>query len=510
MSMKQSSGGNNTASPELVRVLVVSRDPAGLSVLRAIGEANSWGIEIAGSGCEALERVQSGALPDIVLLDQTHGDAGGVYALRWLRRIRPDLSVVLLVPAENAQQRAEAMRLGAHDYLVQPLEAQKLEEVLLRNFPSATEAIDTEITSEQVEPVGEDMFFVAASPVMRKLRAQAELLAQIDVPVLIVGENGSGKEATARLIHKLSVRSGFQFRKVNCAALPGDLLERELFGYEPGAFPGAVNRRAGKFELTENGTILLDDIAETPLNLQAKLLDVLEEKHFSRMGGEARVGVDVRIVASTNGNLEQALVQKRLREDLYYRLSAFTMHVPPLRQRKAEIPLLMGHSMNQMARRYGLPAREFSAAVLRACQAHEWPGNLQELENFVKRYLVMREDEELALHELGRNGDHGLENPRTISEAVLHPGHEGVESEESGSGLRSLVQSVKGEAERNAIAVALEQTHWNRKAAARMLKVSYRTLLYKIQQYHMTPPPAVVAAPHWGSNGKGNGNGEGR
>jgi two-component system response regulator AtoC len=495
-------------SNESSRVLVVSREPAGLAPLWAIGEANDWEMEIAGSGCEALERVQSGGGPHLVLLDLVQGDADGLYILRWLRRVRPDVPVVLLAQADDARQRVEAMRLGAHDYLSQPLDDTQLEAALQRHLASAADNSDTEITSEQIEPVGEDMFFVAASPIMRKLRAQAELLAQVDVPVLIVGENGSGKEATARLIHKLSVRSGFRFRKVNCAALPGDLLERELFGYEPGAFPGAMGARAGKFELSEKGTLLLDDIAETPGNLQAKLLQVLQDKQFSRLGGEARIEVDVRIIAATRGNLEQALAEKKLREDLYYRLSAFTVHVPPLRQRKEEIPLLLGHCMNQMAGRYGLPGKKFSSRVLEACHAHDWPGNLQELENFVKRYLVMGEgDDELAISEMGQSGEPLFVPARLALEPVLHPAREGVESEDSGSGLRSLVQSVKGETERNAIAVALEQTHWNRKAAARLLKVSYRTLLYKIQQYHMTPPPTYLAVSVLGQGSKGNGEG---
>jgi len=348
---------------------------------------------------------------------------------------------------------------------------------------------------------------VASGPIMRKLRAQAELLAQVDVPLLIVGESGSGKESTARLIHKLSVRSGFRFRKVNCAALPGDLLERELFGYEPGAFPGAVGGRPGKFELSQKGTILLDDIEEMPSHLQAKLLQLLQDKQFSRIGAENQVTVDVRIIAATEGNLEQALAEKKLREDLYYRLSAFTVHVPPLRQRKDEIPLLLGHSMNQMARRYGLATRAFSPAVIEACQAHAWPGNLRELESFVKRFLVMGENQELALHELGQDWEWDSENAPLPLESAPRAADEAVESEEAPSGLRSLVQSVKGETERNAIAAALEQTHWNRKAAARLLKVSYRTLLYKIQQYHMSPPATYLPASALGQGSKRNGDG---
>jgi two-component system, NtrC family, response regulator AtoC len=479
------------ASPA-ARLLVVSREPAALGTLWTVGQANGWEINITGSGCEALERVQSGSGPDLVLLDVARGDADGLYTLRWLRRVRPEVSVVLLAHADDPQQRVEAMRLGAHDYLLWPVSEPALEMAIRGNLNSSGDGPDPEIVSEKIEAIGEDTFFVASTPIMRKLRAQAELLAQVDLPVLIVGESGSGKEATARLIHKLSVRSGFHFRKVNCAALTGDLLERELLGYELSALAGTTYRREGKFELAEKGTVLLDDIAEIPASLQVKLLQVLDDKQFVR-GGHARVEVDVRIIASTNGKIERALVEKKLREDLYYRLSAFTIHVPPLRQRREEIPLLLGYCMNQMARRYALPAREFSPAVVEACRVHHWPGNLRELENFVKRCLVMGGDEELILSEL-RQGWHRLDQgpQRPAGEIAAGLSAEAVESGEDTSGLRSLVDSVKGEAERNAIAAALEQTHWNRKAAARLLKVSYRTLLYKIQHYHMNPPPSYL------------------
>jgi len=495
--MKDSSKGVPGNGPDTTRMLVVSREPSSLRSLWAIGEANAWEMEITGSGCEALERVQSGSRPDLVLLDVARGDADGLYTLRWLRRVRPEVPVVLLSHPDDAQQQVEAMRLGAHDYLVRPIEEQQLEGVIRRHLASSRD-VETEIMSEKVEAVGDDLYFVAAGPLTRKLRAQAELLAQVDVPLLIVGEPGSGKEAAARLIHKLSVRSGFQFRKVNCAALPGDLLERELFGYEAGAFPGALRSRAGKFELSEKGTVLLDQVAEMPANLQVRLLETLRDKQVRHAGGETRVEVDVRIIAATDGNLEQALAEKKLREDLYYRLSAFTLHVPPLRQRREELPLLLGHSMNQLARRYGLPARTFSSRALAACQAHTWPGNLRELENFVKRYLVMGDDEDAVLSELGQDLHYAAESGARAA-------GDGLESDDSTSGLRSLVQTVKGEAERNAIAAALDQTRWNRKAAARLLKVSYRTLLYKIQQYHMSPPPAYLPPSFLGSGLKGNG-----
>jgi DNA-binding NtrC family response regulator len=294
---------------------------------------------------------------------------------------------------------------------------------------------------------------------------------------------------------------------VDCAALPGDLLEHELFGDEPGASAGAGRGGEGKFELSEKGTLLLDHIVEAPASLQAKLLQVLQEKQFVRLGGQTRVEVDVRIMASANGDLEQALNEKKLREDLYYRLSAFTVQVPPLRQRREEIPLLLGYCMNQMGRRYGLATRTFSSSVLEACQAHSWPGNLRELETFVKSYLVMGGDEELALSELGQNWDARAERaPLALdADSPMQRGSEPLEAEDHSSGLRSLVQSVKGETERGAIAAALEQTHWNRKAAARLLKVSYRTLLYKIQQYQMSPPSAYLPSAMLGQGVKGNG-----
>ena len=344
---------------------------------------------------------------------------------------------------------------------------------------------------EDIEEISEDLFFVAGSPAMRKLRTQAELLAKVNVPVLILGESGSGKEVAARLIHKLSVRSGCRFLKVNCAALPGDLLESELFGYERGAFTGALRTRQGKFELCDKGTILLDEVAEMPVTLQAKLLHVLQDKQFFRLGGDAIINVDVRILAATNLNVEHALAEKRLREDLYYRLSAFTLQIPPLRDRKEEIPLLLGHFMNQMARYYGLRPRPLSPKLIEACQGHSWPGNLRELENFVKRYLVMG-DECRDVGELENRLDQPSSDSR-VEEGVSSRALQGTEiaGKENGpddGSLKHLVRSIKGETERNAIAIMLEKTHWNRKEAARQLQISYRGLLYKIQEYQLLPP----------------------
>lgn len=358
---------------------------------------------------------------------------------------------------------------------------------------------------EDIEEISEDLFFVAGSAATRKLRMQAELLAKVNVPVLILGESGSGKEIVAKLIHKLSVRSACSFVKVNCAALPSELLESELFGYERGAFTGAIRTRQGKFELCHNGTILLDEIAEMPAPMQAKLLHLLQDKHFFRLGGNTTISVDVRILAATNVNVETALTEKRLREDLYYRLSAFTIYVPPLRERKEEIPLLLEHFMTQLARHYGMEPRPLSPLLLNACRSYSWPGNLREFENVVKRYLVMG-DEFLEFGELGIKSPNNGHQELWPAESFDHNHDNGSDEHVDAAPLKNLVRNVKGETERNAIASMLEKTQWNRKAAARELGISYRGLLYKIQEYHLIPPgtyvPSLPKQNGWKRNGQ--------
>jgi two-component system, NtrC family, response regulator AtoC len=495
--------GQNTI--EAIHLLVVSREPSVLRPLWTVGESNSWRLETAGSGWEALERIQSGAVPDLLLLDLPRGDADSLHVLRWLHRVRPELPIVLLSYAEDISREKEAMRLGAQEFLVRPFEERHLEAAIRRHLSSSnSNDRQTGFTSENVEQLSDDSFFVGASPAMQKLRAQAELLAQADVPVLIVGEAGSGRDTTARLIHKLSVRSGFRFLKVNCAALPGELLERELFGYAGNPSMKSEPAIPGKLELAERGTIFLDEVVEVPMWLQEKLLHVIQEKQFVRPGTNEYVDVDVRILAAADVSMERIPGEEKLREDFYCRLSAFTVHVPALRQRRDEISLLLQHFMHKLARHYGLPSREFSPAVLDACQRHTWPGNVKELEGFVKRYLMIGDDE-LTLVDPGASlsGQNFL--PMKSGNNGGKSSNNGYEDSNGGKSLKSLIRDVKSEAERNAIAAALEKTGWNRKAAARLLKVSYRTMLYKIEQYHMSASDPYAFSLAGGNGFKGNG-----
>jgi two-component system response regulator AtoC len=334
----------------------------------------------------------------------------------------------------------------------------------------------------EIEQIDEELYFVAASPASRRLRVQAGLFSQIDVPLLITGEPGSGKTTVARLIHSLSIRSGFPFMRVNSAALTSDLLERELFGCEQPAMNGGIESRPGKFEQCSKGTVLLQDFEAMPSAVQLRLLTVLETREIVRFG-QSHVGTDVRIMATSRRNLEEAVADGRLQEDLYYRLSVFELEVPPLRERREEIPLLLGHFINRLTRRYRVPPRSLSSALMEACRQYSWPGNLHQLEMFAKRFLVYG-DETAAMEELEPQPVEpgSSELRKTDSHVSSKIGTHLVDEKSS---LKLLVRQAKGEAERNAIAHALEETHWNRKAAARLLSISYRALLYKIQEYQL-------------------------
>lgn len=338
----------------------------------------------------------------------------------------------------------------------------------------------------EIERIVEELYFVAASPAMRRLRTQAESLAQADVPVLITGEAGSGRTTIAWLIHCLSLRSSFPFTIVDCGVLTSDLLESELFGSEQPTVSGQPELTLGKFEQCARGTVLLGNFSAMTIAVQQRLLNLLQTREFVRVGGCTRIPVDFRIIAAKDGNLETAAAENTVNQDLYHRLSVFQLHVPPLRERREEIPLLLGLIMNRLTRHYGVPAPQFSSTLLDACQQYSWPGNLTEMENFVKRFLAVG-DEQAALEELHLHSNLLVAN-RNVNGNGVESARARVPATEEKSSLKVLARNAKEEAERNAIAHALEKTRWNRKAAAQLLNISYRGLLYKIQEYRMAPP----------------------
>src|SRR6478736_3282098 len=448
------------------KILLVDDEPGMLRYIKTLLEVEDHQVATASTGEEALETVEKGMEPNLVLLDLLMPGIDGLETLEKLRKLQPNAKVVMLSCVNDTKKVVQAIRLGATDYITKPFQKAELDAVIDQCLGT-----NQQNYSGEVEELGDDTFFVAASANMRKLRSQAALVANVDIPVLMLGESGTGKEVMARLIHKLSPRAHRTFLKVNCAAVPGDLLESELFGYEAGAFTGATHAKPGKFEICNKGTILLDEIGEMPPSLQAKLLHVLQDQQFSRLGSRSVMKVDVRILAATNINIPEALANKRLREDLYYRLNAFTLNIPPLRERKEEIPILLKHFMTRMAEQYARPPLPLSPNLMDACLAYSWPGNLRELNNFIKRYLVLG-DEKLAVQELQPGNDGHGTRPETAHSPA-----------EPGGGLKSVARSAKDEAEAEAIRQALDQTNWNRKQAAALLQISYKALLYKIRQY---------------------------
>ena len=450
------------------KIFVVDDEPSMLRYLRTMLEVDGYKVETASCGEEAVRRLTEGSfMPDVVLLDVLMPPGiDGLQTLEQLRQRHPKLKVIMLSCVSDTRKVVQAIRLGAQDYLTKPFQKADLDAVIEECLgDKAAAAVPV---YGDIEDLGDDVFFVSGSPAMRKIRSQAKLVANVDIPVLVLGESGVGKEVVAKLIHKYSARAHRTFMKVNCAAVPGDLLESELFGYEPGAFTGAVGSKPGKFEVCNKGTLLLDEIGEMPPMLQAKLLHVLQDQQFSRLGSRTTVKVDVRVIAATNINIQEAIAQKKLREDLYYRLNGFTLNLPPLRERKEEIPILLKHFMSQVAERYSRPPLPLPPALVHACENYPWPGNLRELSNFVKRYMVL-EDEAMAIAELA---------PAREERAAA-----GAGGGTSSAGLKGLVRNVKDEAEIEAISQALTETNWNRKKAAALLKISYKALLYKIRQY---------------------------
>jgi len=328
---------------------------------------------------------------------------------------------------------------------------------------------------EGVERLEGHMAFVGVSPAMREVRHRVGQVAKADASVLLLGESGTGKEVVARLIHKLSKRNSQKFLKVNCAALPADLLESELFGYEAGAFTSAHHAKAGKFEICHKGTILLDEIAEMPIPPQAKLLHVLQDGEFSRLGSTSTVQTDVRVLAATNVNVQRALRSGSFRADLYYRLNVFTIHLPPLRERKEDLPHLLRHFMSTWSASYGRPSLAVTPRILVACAKHSWPGNVRELENFVKRYLLLGNEDE-ALDQLGYEM-HSVPGTAGI----------GLNGTVGADDLKSLVRDLKHETERTVIVEALNRTNGKKQLAAKLLGISLRALQYKVRRYEIEP-----------------------
>ncbi len=465
------------------KILVVDDEPSIRKYLQTLLEVDGFAVETVSGGKEAISKINLGEHPDFIILDVLMPEMSGIETLQELMHLDRSLNVIMLSCSNEVGTVVEAIRLGAHDYLTKPFEKSELDAAMLKSRQKKELTQENQALKDYCDKVTEDVSFLAASPQMLRIRQQILQIAPVDVPVFVCGESGVGKEVVARMIHLRSKRRNQAFIKVNCAALPGELLESELFGYEQGAFTGAVRAKPGKFELANKGTIFLDEIAEISVHLQAKLLHVLQDHQYSRLGGRHLVETDVRVLAATNVDVQEAMKSGRFREDLYYRLNVLSITVPPLRERTLEIPLLFRHFLERYSEKFGKPAQTPSKHLLDAAMNYPWPGNLRELENFVKRYVIL-EDDEGSLRELVEmSATRQRTSPR---EEITLPRQQG---------LKALVRGLKDEAEMEAIADALEKTRWCRKDAAKMLGISYKALLYKMRQFNLDTPRARKNSP---------------
>jgi len=463
---------------EPTSILVVDDEEGIRNYLKTLLKLKGYEVSTVASGSEAIEYFSSNPPPSLILMDILMPEVDGLETLKRLRKSEKELPVIMLSCIGETRTIVEAMRSGATDYLNKPFEEAELEIAILKALDRKKLVEENKLLREQNETLTEDYRFVASNAKMVRIKELINQIAHTDVTVFIQGESGVGKEIVAREIHRGSTRKDKPFVKVNCAALPSELLESELFGYERGAFTGAFRLKQGKFELANFGTLFLDEIGDMAPVLQAKLLHVLQDNEYSRLGGKKNVVVDVRILAATNQNLEEAMQDGRFREDLFYRLNVVNVSIPPLRERREEIPLLCNHFLRKHNRKYNSSMLTVPAPVLNQMLAYDWPGNIRELENVIKRLVILGNEQQI-IDELTQK----IETRRKSDKITLDASQVEITTDEAGGmSLKNMSRNLTSTAEKEVILKALQQTQWNRKQAATMLNVSYKTLLNKIRK----------------------------
>ena len=447
-------------------ILIVDDERAIQSSLRGVLEDEGYRVTAVGSGAEAIGVVADEA-PDVVFLDIWMPGLDGIETLAQLKRVRPEMAVVMISGHATIETAVKATRLGAYDFIEKPLSLDKT----LVTVTRALEHVRLETENQSLrEKLDERSQLIGETAVMRALREQIATAAPTNGRVLIHGENGSGKELVARAVHALSARRERAFVEVNCAAIPEELIESELFGHEKGAFTGAHARRRGRFELADGGTIFLDEIGDMSLKTQAKVLRALEEQSFERVGGKDTIKVDVRVIAASNRNLASLIRDGRFREDLFYRLSVIPIEVPPLRIRTDDIPLLIDHFIRIFSTENGKRLKTLSGEALAYFLAYDWPGNVRELRNMVERLVIMA--------------------PRNVIEAEDLPAPLRPKERfgEVGEASRRSLREARDGFERAYILAELRANDGNMTRTSERLGIERSHLYRKIKAYGITPP----------------------
>lgn len=444
-------------------VLVVDDENSVQQALRDILEDCGYRVECASDGKEGLEKINL-LNPDVVIMDIRMPEIDGIKVLELIHQRGQQIPIILITAYGSTETTIEAMKLGAFDYLMKPLKINELLETVQKAL-EIKELLDNSSDHWQDNMELKTDTMIGLSPTMQNIYKTIGRVANTNATVLIRGESGTGKELVAKAIHFNSVRKEKSFVKINCASIPDNLLESELFGHEKGAFTGAVSTKPGKFEMAHRGTLFLDEIGEMSLNTQAKLLRVLQEREFERVGGTETIKADVRIVAATNKDLERSIEEGTFREDLFYRLNVVEVMLPPLRDRKEDIPALVDHIIRNSSTEYKKTITGFSPEAMALLKSYNWPGNIRELKNICERAVLMSNGPLLTVEDLPISLQ---KSSRRISWL----------NEISGDSLKEIVAEV----EREVILKALEENNWNRSAAAQSLKMNRSSLYAKMKE----------------------------
>jgi len=461
------------------------------SIRWVLGKALSkqgYQVDLAANGSEALNLLRRNRY-DLAVLDIKMPSISGLELLGRVQEEQPQVLVVIMTAESTMKNAVEAMKNGAYDYITKPFDLDALDAIILK-ANKATEVSDqvTLLKEELREHYQLDRNIIGNSQPMQNVYKLLGKVAPSDVTVLITGESGTGKELIARAIHFNSPRLGKPFLAMNCAAIPRELLESELFGHEKGAFTGAVERKAGKFEQANGGTLFLDEIGDMPLELQAKLLRVLQEREITRTGGSSTINVNVRIVAATNQELKQKVRNREFREDLYYRLNVVPIELPPLRQRKEDIPLLVNYFIQRATEDLGVGTKGCSEEALRLLQTYPWPGNVRELENTIQRAALLSPDQLLTPADFPVLGEpHSGDDQNHSLEALIRNKLQSSLSQMDVNELVNLYDMVLHQMERPLIEIVLEKTRGNQVRTAEILGINRNTLRKKIKTLDIDP-----------------------
>jgi two-component system response regulator AtoC len=453
------------------KILVVDDDEDMRFTLREVMSREGYDVETAVDGIEALEKNQQTQF-DIIILDVKMPRLDGIETLRQLRGISPELIVIMVTAFGTRSLALEAIQLGAYDYFSKPFDIGEIRIVVRRALEKNRLEKELKILQEQKWQTVSFENIVGNSQVMRDIYKQIEQIAESDVTILVYGESGTGKELVAEAMHRRSKRSQQPFIRMNCVAIPEGLLESELFGHEKGAFTGASAQKLGKFELANGGTLFLDEVGDMGLSTQAKLLRVLQEREFERVGGTKTIKVDIRIIAATNKDLVKAIQDKSFREDLFYRLNVVPIYLPPLRERKEDIPLLLEHFLNIYNQKFNNKIKQVSPGVMKLLMERDWSGNIREFENVIQRAVVLTQGDTITENSLPL-GMVSFGGQTILAEDIL----------DTKKTLQDKVDSFVADFEKRLILQALSSSSGNRTETAKLLGLSRKGLYDKMERY---------------------------